>query len=118
MNVVAVVALACDDEDELVSVVGETRVSLSAGIWFHTLPRDRKQFLLVVHRQNSEVTRLVFDLKQLVATHLARDVFEVSKIWISMALVRPDFARVGTAPNHLLLHGLSGDVFGEEEHLS
>ena len=118
MNVVAVVALACDDEDELVSVVGETRVSLSAGIWFHTLPRDRKQFLLVVHRQNSEVTRLVFDLKQLVATHLARDVFEVSKIWISMAIVRPEFTSVSTECNHLLLHGLSGDVFGEEEHLS
>ena len=35
-----------------------------------------------------------------------------------MVLVRPDFSSVGTACNHLLLHALSGDVFGEEEHLS
>ena len=118
MNVVAVVAIVSDDEDELVSVGGETRVSFSAALWFHTLRRDRKQFSLVVHRQNSETYRLVFDLKQLVATNLARDVFKVSKIWISTALVCPDFASVGTARNHLLLHGLSGDVFGEEEHLS
>ena len=113
MNVVAVVALARDEEDELVSVVGETRVSLSAAIWFHTMRRDRKRFSLVVHRQNSETCRLVFYLKQLVATHLARDVFKVSKIWISVALVRPDFASGGTACNDLLLHALAGDVFGE-----
>ena len=38
MNVEAVVALACDEEDELVSVVGETRVSLSGANGFLCTP--------------------------------------------------------------------------------
>ena len=117
VNVVAIVALECDEEDELVSEVGESRVCLSGAMWFHTLSPDRKQFSLVVHRESSKIICFVFDLKQLVATHLTRDVFKVSKIRISVALIRPNFASVGTACNHLLLHGLSGDVLGEEEHL-
>ena len=52
------------------------------------------------------------------ATHLARDVIKVSKIWFSRALIRLDFASDGTVCNDLLLHALVGDVFGEEEHLS
>ena len=118
MNVEAVVALECDEEDELVSVVGEARVSLIIANRFLSLPPDREQFTLVIHREDPEVIRLVFDLKQLVATHLARDVTKVTKIWVSMALICPDFASAGTACNDLLLHGLSGDVFGEEKHLS
>ena len=80
VNVVAVVALKCDEVDELVSVVGETRVSLSGATQFLSFPPYPKQFSLVVQTQNSVPFLLVFELKQLVTTNLARNVSKVSKI--------------------------------------